>query len=648
MTNLGMIRIAAVSPELKIGNTEYNGEEILRCINEACQAKPGIIIFPALCITGASCGDLFFQDILYENQIMAINKILTKTENIGAAVILGMYLRTESTMIECAMLMQSGTIKGVIPKHNPSHFYGNFSNSRWFNPSPNDLDAIYILGQKIPFGKILFSDQENGLCLGVEVGDDTDAPISPGLELAAAGAQIILNPSANPELIGSSGSRQVKTSQKSRAGICAQVLCSAGASESTSAGIYSGHLIIAEDGEILNDDCRLDFKSKQILSDVDYQYLKAQRLRNPAFQNTKKLPEFQRVDLDTLPTIDEATALMRTYSKTPFIPSDRKVFEKNCKESFEIQSHALARRLLHTNSKKIVLGVSGGLDSTLALLVAARAVKILDRPSSDIISVTMPGFGTSGKTYLSAMNMMKALGTEIREINIKDAVLLHFQDIGHDPSIKNVVYENVQARERTQILMDIANMVGGISLGTGDLSEIALGWSTYNGDHMSMYNVNAGIPKTFMKAVIRWFIDYLSNGNNFSLNDDMLASALNDVLDTPVSPELLPPDESDAISQKTEDKIGPYALHDFFLYHTIKSGASPLKMMAIAKAAFYDEYDEDYISKWLKTFYIRFFTHQFKRGCAPDSPKVGSISLSHKGDWMMPSDGDVNIWIEKL
>ncbi len=658
MTNLGMIRTAAVSPMLKVGNTQFNSDEILRCAEEAYKEGAGIIVFPALCLTGASCGDLFFQDALYKGQLEALNKIALSTQRMSAALVLGIYLRLDNRLVQCAALLQYGLILGIVPRYLPSGAKGTGEN-RWFSPGTeieSTRDFVTLFGNSIPFGKIVFRDSEKEIALGIELDEDMSGPVSPGAELCLAGAHILCNPAASPELIGSAAGRRYRVLQKSKDCLCGYVYTSAGACESSSDTVYSGHCLIAESGTLLKEDSRLSFGSKLTFSDVDYEALINQRAGASGFsgsssESVTSLP-CHSVHLDPLSLPQDNAPLMRTWSKTPFIPANKAAARQNSREAFEIQSTALARRLSHTGANKVVLGISGGLDSTMALLVSVRAMKLLDKPASGVITVTMPGFGTTGKTYSNAMAMMEALGTEIREIPIKESVLLHFRDIGHDPAVQSAVYENAQARERTQILMDIANMENGIHVGTGDLSEEALGWCTYNGDHMAMYNVNSAIPKTFLRVMVRWFIDCVLTGQeqaiDFSGDNVKLEAALQGVLDTPVSPELLPPEEDGSIAQKTEDKVGPYELHDFFVYHTVRSGPSPARLLAMAKSAFADDYEEDFILHWLKVFYSRFFSQQFKRSCAPDGPKVGTVSLSIKGDWQMPSDADSSVWLADL
>lgn len=650
MSDLGMIRVATISPVMRVGNPVFNSNEILDCIEKAYKEKAAIIVFPSLCLTGASCGDLFFQDALYKSQMEALNKIALATKKVSAALVLGAYFRINNCLVECSVLLQNGLIKGVTPGHFPSYADGAVDN-RQFSPGfmiTKTVNVIELFGCRIPFGNVLFKDPVSELCIGLELGGDIASPLSPGASLCLSGAHIICNSASDFSLIGSSAENRRTILQKSKDCICGYAYASSGAWESSSTSVYSGHCAIAESGGLIGEDASFSFENKIVYGDLDYESLIAKRLKSPAFRSPLRADLIQMATMNPLPTLKIKDRLFRQYSKTPFIPKSTKLIEQNCSEAFNIQSVALARRISHTGSKKAIIGISGGLDSTLALLVTVNAMKILNKPAKDVITVTMPGFGTTDKTYTNAMAMMKVLGTEIREIPIQEAVLLHFSDIGHNPEDKNTVYENVQARERTQILMDIANMEGGILVGTGDLSEAALGWSTYNGDHMSMYNVNAGIPKTILRVMIDWFMKKGLNTEDtiagFSCDDVTLAESLQDVLETPVSPELLPPDEKGNIAQKTEDKVGPYVLHDFFLYHTIRNGTSPTKLLTIAKIAFADEYDEDFIKKWLNVFYRRFFAFQFKRSCVPDSPRVGTINLSPKADWQMPSDADPGIW----
>ncbi|MGI6728616.1 MAG: NAD(+) synthase [Anaerovoracaceae bacterium] len=658
MTHLGFIRAAAVTPILKVANTEFNTEKIIHCIKEAEKKEAGIIVLPELCITGCTCGDLFFQEALYRKQIDGLKNILIETKSIKSVVILGFYLSVENRFYNCAAILQRGQIKGIVPgMFSPS--YRDSNQARWFAPGielTDYMDSVSLFGQQVPIGSLLFRDVENEVSFGVEAGRDLYLPISPGTHLCLSGAHIICAPSSDCESVGRSEYRRNLLLQKSENNLCSYIFASSGVHESTTDQVYGGHCIITESRHLLNENRRFERESTITYSEIDFEWIKRERALVQGFgqcataYSNRSL--YRMVDLDPLCVLDNITNAQRSFSKTPFIPEDKKQANINCQEVFSIQTTALAKRIAHINAKKVVLGVSGGLDSTLALLVAAKSAKLLSMDASNIITVTMPGFGTTGKTYNNALTIMKLLGTEVREISIKESVLQHFKDIGHDPKIHNAVYENSQARERTQILMDIANKEGGLQLGTGDLSEVALGWSTYNGDHMGMYNVNASVPKTLLQVIIKWFIDYKLNGpdedKSFSTDNALLASTLQDILDTPISPELLPPDKEGKIAQKTEDAVGPYILHDFFIYHTLRRGTLPKKLLEIAKITFVNEYDEDFIKKWLTVFYRRFFNHQFKRSCMPDGPKVGSVSLSPRGEWNMPSDGDVSIWLKEL
>lgn len=627
MNKTGMLRVACVSPTVRIANPEYNSREIIKFIQESKEKNIGLTVFPALTITGASCGDLFFQDNLYRGQLKGLEDILEASKGFQGAFVLGLYVKSESDIVNGGVLIQDGKILGITPFRLDAQALDG--KNRFSKPKHNQT-SVNILGQEIPFGLVSFSDGKSQISLAIEGGYD----------LANREALIVAVPTISRELITSSQTRLESNKVKSYENKNARLCASAGATESTSGGVYSGHLLIAEAGEILVQDDELSLSEKMIISEIDFASLAYKRRVSDFYYKAMST----KVPIKALPLIGAGDQLVRRFSKTPFVPEDENQAASNCKEAFAIQANALARRLLHTGSEKAVLGVSGGLDSTMALLVAAKAMEILGKESKDIIGVTMPGFGTSGETYINALAMMEALDVEIREIPIKEAVLLHFKDIGHDPENKNVVYENVQARERTQILMDIANMDGGIQVGTGDLSEAALGWSTYNGDHMSMYGVNAGIPKTFMRREIQWYIDeVLADGKNLKL-----AQSLSKVLETPVSPELLPPDEEGNIAQMTEDTVGPYILHDFFLYHTIRRGTNPPMLLALAKTTFKGQFDEKTIRKWLEVFYRRFFIHQFKRSCVPDSPQVGSVSLFSRSDWLMASDGDFTFWLNSL
>ena len=659
MNKLGMIRVAAASPKLLVGNPKYNVEEMIRCAREAQSKGAAITLFPELAVTGSTCGDLFHQEILYEKNLEGLKALADSTKGASAVVIAGCYLKLQNVLYDCAALMQDGKVRGIVPKMFPSGRRGR-PDRRWFGSGAAISKAvtdIKLFGYDIPFGNLIFSDDESGVTLGIEVGSDLYAPVSFGAQLALRGAHLLCIPAADNETVGSADSRRQWLCQSSAAHHSAYLYASAGMNESTTDLIYGGDCMIAENGTLLSRSQRYDRDSHLLYNDIDYGFIARERTLCWDSENCAGGcgDDFlvQTIPLAALPVIDhKKDAPVRRWTKNPFICDDPQGFQTQCRDIFDIQVHALMRRLEHTHSKAAVLGISGGLDSTLALLVTAQAFRTLRRDPKDIIAVTMPGFGTTDKTYQNALTIMKTLGTTVKEISIVPAVTQHLKDIGHDLSDHDVTYENAQARERTQILMDIANQFGGLVVGTGDLSEAALGWCTYNGDHISMYNVNCGVPKTLIPFVIQWLIQYRLSGAEadlqFSSDNDLLKQALVDIMDTPISPELLPPDETGRIAQKTEEKVGPYLLHDFFLYHTIRRGATPAKMVFLAKEAFRGDYSEEEIKKWLAVFYRRFFSQQFKRNCVPDGPKVGSVGLSPRGDWSMPSDADVTLWLSEL
>jgi len=659
MNKIGLVRAAAVTPVLKVANPEFNTDQIIKCAIEAERNGAGIILFPELCIPGYTCGDLFYQEFLYTKTLECLNKVAESTKELSAVLVVGFHLRLENNLFNCAALIQNGKIKGIVPKMFLPN-YKEFYEARWFASGIRISDrirSVRLFGYDIPFGHILFEDEENGFKIGVEVCEDLWVPITPGAYLALNGAHILLNPSASNETVAKSDYRRNLVTMESAKYICGYVYASSGVHESTTDLVFGGHDIIAENGTLLGESTLFERGNTIIYGEIDYERIKFERAYGQNFEESTSAfgcsIRYERVLLSPIRVLDaKQDTMKRVYLKNPFVPADPATVDQRCKEIFSIQSSGLAKRVEYTSSKKVVLGISGGLDSTLALLVCAETFKLIRKDPKDIIAVTMPGFGTTGKTYNNAQTIMKLLGVDLREISIKDAVLQHFSDIGHDPSKHDVTYENSQARERTQILMDVANKEGGIVVGTGDLSEVALGWSTYNGDHMSMYGVNTSVPKTLVKFVIKWVMDNRLSGPNeekdFSQDNQLLRQTLQDIMDTPISPELLPPDETGEIAQKTEDTVGPYILHDFFMYYTIRFGMSPKKLLYIAKNTFKDEYEEEFIKKWLVVFYRRFFSQQFKRSCIPDGPKVGSVSLSPRGDWRMPSDADSSAWLEEL
>lgn len=657
-TKFGMIRTAAATPRLSVADPAANEAEIMRMIEEAEAQKVGILLFPELTLTGYTSGDLFYQELLYQKQLESLSHIAAATEGSSMIVVLGFALRLDNNLYNCAALLQDGKVLGVVPKTfipNAKEFY----EARWFASGIGIAEArnsILLFGKETAFGNLVFEDSENDLRLGIEICEDLWLPITPSSHLALAGAQIILNPSASNETVGKSDYRRDLVAVQSAKSMCGYVYASAGTSESTTDLVFSGHQLIAENGAILAENERFERESTMTVTEIDFARLRYERSHG---QNMAECSiaysdrtAFTFVPLLPTRTIQESDRLVRRYERNPFVPSDPRATDRSCSEIFRIQTAGYARRMEHTHAKKTVIGISGGLDSTLALLTAAQTHKLLGRPASDIIAVTMPGFGTTDKTYRNALTIMKLLGTELREIPIRDAVRQHFRDIGHDESVRDLTYENSQARERTQILMDLAGQEGGLVLGTGDLSEAALGWCTYNGDHMAMYNVNAGIPKTLVRFVVKWVMENKLSGPSedpsFSSNNALLKETLEDILNTPISPELLPPEEDGSIAQKTEDTVGPYILHDFFLYHTLRSGMPPGKLLFLAQHAFDGEYNREFLKKWLRVFYRRFFSQQFKRSCMPDGPKVGSAAVSPRGDLRMPSDASSSLWLSEL
>lgn len=656
MKNLGLVRVGVAVPDLKVANTAYNTEQIIRLLHDGEQNRAGFLLFPELAITGYTCGDLFYQEHLYQSQIAGLQQIVGETEKLHPVVILGCYLRFENHLYNCAVFIQSGKIKGIVPKlflPGSREYY----EPRWFSGGLElcrSRKSVSLFGEEIPFGHLIFTDEEAELSVGAEVCEDLWMPVSPGSQLALGGTHIIFNPSASNDTVGKADYRRSLVAVESAKCRGGYVYASSGVSESTTDVVYSGHGIIAENGVILKESKRFCRGSAVYYSEIDVQRIRFERSQSPDFSQCASVfsqrEQFQSVRLEGVPLVTDGQSLHRHYGKNPFVPDDESQMTSRCEEIFSLQSAGLAKRIEHSHSKKSVVGISGGLDSTLALLVTAQTHKLLGKPANDIVAVTMPGFGTTGKTYNNALTIMKLLGADVREISIKDAVNQHFEDIGHDGAVHDVTYENSQARERTQILMDIANQEGGLVVGTGDLSEMALGWCTYNGDHMSMYGVNASVPKTLVRYVVKWVMEHKLCGPEedaaFSSDNALLKKTLQDILDTPISPELLPPDPNGDIAQKTEESVGPYILHDFFIYHTVRCGVEPEKLLFLAEQAFAGEYDKAFIQKWMAVFYRRFFSQQFKRSCVPDGPKVGSVSLSPRGDWRMPSDADAAIWLK--
>ena len=627
---MDFIKVAAACPVTRVGDTNFNKKEILSCIKKANMVNTKVIVFPELSISSYTCGDLFLHNTLLTNSINAIEYILNETKNIDMLIAVGAPLLYHNALYNCGYVLYKGKILGIVPKSYIPN-YSEFYEKRWFTEGLNITSKTvdFSFQKNIPFGtNLLFSCDD--FTFGVEICEDLWVTIPPSSYLALMGANIIGNLSASNELVSKADYRRALVQNQSARSMCGYIYSSSGVHESSTDLLFSGHLIITENGTTLCENERFQRESEIIYSIIDLFKLKAERLKNLSFRDSSKIlytePQIINFSYDNTEILD----FNRYIDKHPFVPSNEALRNERCKEIFNIQSSALAKRFEHTKSQKAVVGISGGLDSTLALLVIVKTFKLLNFPMKNIVTITMPGFGTTDRTYNNAVTLCKELGCDFREINIVKAALQHFEDIGHDAKIHDVTYENVQARERTQILMDIANKEGGLLIGTGDLSELALGWCTYNGDHMSMYSVNPSIPKT----LVRYLVKYVAENESTPI----ASKTLLDILDTPVSPELLPKDAKGNIAQKTEDIVGPYELHDFFLYHFIKHGSSKERIFFLAKQAFKDDYSEEEIKKWLDKFMWRFFTQQFKRSALPDGPKVGSISLSPRGDWRMPSD----------
>ncbi|WP_010251817.1 NAD(+) synthase [Acetivibrio cellulolyticus] len=636
----GFVRVGAAVPKLKVANCEYNAAQIVELIKKADKEYVKFLVFPELCITAYSCGDLFHQDALLKEASKQLENILENTKNTDLVAIIGIPLSLNNQLFNCAVVIQSGKILGAVPKTFIPN-YSEFYEERWFATGNKALsDTINICGHNVPFGvDILFENRENSdLCFGIEICEDLWVPIPPSSYQCMYGSTLVFNTSASNELIGKYEYRRELVRQQSARCIAGYVYTSSNTNESTTDVVFGGHALISEYGSILSESQRFVDDEQLIYSEIDIQKLINDRRKNTSFMEGVVEKKYRRILFEQ--SESQSLALVRHVPPHPFVPSDTGNRDVRCKEIFSIQTSALAKRIKHTGLKHAVIGISGGLDSTLALLVTAKTYELLGIPADNIIAITMPGFGTTNATYTNAMELMKAMNVNIREININDACLQHFKDIGHDANIHDVTYENVQARERTQILMDLANKLGGLVIGTGDLSELALGWCTYNGDHMSMYSVNCSIPKTLVKFLVKWVAENMVDKN--------VKEILDRILDTPISPELLPPSAEGEINQKTEDIVGPYELHDFFLYHMIRYGASPKKIVYLAEKAFDSKYSNEEIKHWLKIFIKRFFIQQFKRSCLPDGPKVGTISLSPRGDWRMPSDAEANVWLREL
>lgn len=637
----GFYRISACVPRLKVADVRYNIDEMKRLAAMPQNSESAVVLFPELAVTGYACADLFHSSALLEASDRGVAELAAAFAGLGAQIIVfGAPVQFRGRLFNAAVFVQNGRVLGVVPKINLPN-YREFYEKRYFSSGRGIRNESFRFAgfDNVPFGIDLIFDVSAELRIGAEICEDMWTTIPPSSQLALNGATLLLNLSASNELVGKSEYRRELVRGQSARCVAAYAYVSAGVHESTTDIVCGGHAVIAENGGVLLDSERFFRDGRVFQADVDLRRIRAARLSDSPYANSVEMNAGSGCRMIPALPVPEPSGLHRTVAPHPFVPSDNAVRDVRCREIFSIQSAGLAKRIEHTSAKKLVIGISGGLDSTLALLVCVNTLKLLKRPADDVIAVTMPGFGTTGRTYNNAVGLCHELGTELREISIKEACLEHFRNIGHDPEEHNVVYENSQARERTQILLDIANKVGGIAIGTGDLSESAMGWCTYNGDHISMYSVNCSVPKTLIRYVIGWV------GDNSTAQ---VRAILQDIIDTPVSPELLPAAQDGTIQQKTEDIIGPYEIHDFFLYHFLKYGAAPEKLRFLAEHAFAGTYTAVQIETWLKTFLRRFFTQQFKRSCMPDGPKVGTISLSPRGDWRMPSDASSAVWFSNL
>lgn len=636
----GYVKVAAAIPAVKVADCVFNAGQTEKQILEAEEKGVQIIVFPELNLTAYSCGDLFGQRLLLEQAEMALMQVMNNTRQLDIISIVGMPVLLNSSLLNCAVVFQKGKILGVVPKSYLPN-YKEFYEQRWFvsaDAYPNTM-TVRLCGQVVPCSSRLLFDTPD-VCFGIEICEDVWAPVPPSSYLALQGAEVIFNLSADTENISKHQYLCSLLAQQSARCLSGYVFSSCGFGESTTDVVFAGNALIYENGSLLAKNDRFSFDEQLVISEIDVDRLRTERQMNTTLGASVRnhySAVFQHIQTEFVSS--KEGEFTRTVEPHPFVPAGGKLLDERCEEIFSIQVAGLAKRLVHTSSKIVVVGISGGLDSTLALLVCVKTFDKLGLSREGIVGITMPGFGTTDRTYNNALDLMRSLGVTIKEISIKKACIQHFQDIGHDMSVHDVTYENGQARERTQILMDYANKVGGLVIGTGDLSELALGWATYNGDHMSMYGVNASIPKTLVRYLVNWVA-------LTGVDDDSKATLL-DIIDTPISPELIPADEQGNIKQKTEDLVGPYELHDFFLYHFLRFGSRPAKIFFLAQKAFDGVYDDETIKKWLKNFCRRFFIQQFKRSCLPDGPKVGSVSLSPRGDWRMPSDASAALWIKE-
>ena len=658
--NYGYVKVASAIPAVRVGDVAYNVEQIENLVIQAEGKGVDVIVFPELSLTGYTCQDLFRQQLLLDRVEQGVMRLMDFTRKLDIIAIVGAPVPVGNLLLNCAVVIQKGHALGMVPKFYLPN-YSEFYEKRWFASAQDlrDMELRYAGNVVNMTADIQLFRTADGVLFGIEICEDVWAPAPPSNKLALAGADIVFNLSASDELIGKHDYLKSLLSQQSARTMTGYVYSSCGFGESTQDVVYGGNAMIYENGKLLAEAARFSLEPQMMMTQIDVEKLRSERRGNSTYVNAQRNVKFSLLDkqfgiriIDAFPKeMEREFNLERTISPHPFIPA-MKDMEVSCEEIFNIQVMGLVKRLVHTHAETVVIGISGGLDSTLALLVCVKAFDRLKRSRKGIVGVTMPGFGTTGRTYNNAMELMRSLGITVKEVSIVDAVTQHFEDINHDISVHDVTYENSQARERTQVLMDMANKLNGMVVGTGDLSELALGWATYNGDHMSMYGVNASVPKT----LIRYLVNYVAQREV----DDRSAQTLQDIIDTPISPELIPADEMGNIQQKTEDLVGPYELHDFFLYYFLRFGFSPKKIFMLAKNAFIENkskrvklgpndpetYDEETIKKWLRVFVRRFFSQQFKRSCLPDGPKVGSVSLSPRGDWRMPSDAMAAMWMQ--
>lgn len=640
---LGFVRVASISPSLRVADVEYNVDQIVAALEQAATQDVQLAVLPELCITSYSCADLFYQRHLLDAALDGLERIAQATAMLYISCVVGLPILVGGRLYNCAALIGEGRIAGIVPKtYLPTT--GEFYEQRWFTAADRSLQTtIELRGEQIPFGTdLLFVAREMPACVvGIEICEDLWAVNPPSGRLAIAGANVLVNPSASNELLGKADYRRDLVRQQSARCLAAYIYAGVGVGESTTDVVYSGHGLIAENGVLLAESERFQMETQMIVADIDVQRLDHERVKNSSFSQAETNDALRRLPFTLTRTFQPAAPLVnRPLSRTPFVPADPARRAEHCREIFNIQTVGLAKRLSHVNAGRVAIGVSGGLDSTLALLVCVRAFDRLGLDRRGIVAITMPGFGTTSRTRTNAERLAQDLGVTLRTIPIGESVRLHFRDIGHDENLHDVTYENAQARERTQILMDVANQIGGLVVGTGDLSEAALGWMTFNGDHMSMYHVNAGVPKTLVRYLVSWCADEVFTGAT--------AEVLRDIVDTPITPELLPLGEGEQLEQKTEDAIGPYELHDFFLFQVVRCQFAPAKVFFLARQAFADVYSDEVVLQWLGVFYRRFFAQQFKRSAMPDGPKVGSVALSPRGDWRMPSDAVSALWTAEV